>query len=95
MFHTNGHVIDFLFIDFGGPFRTGVFNLADVEIVVGVLLLLLKLFFKPFSEFSKIKHGLINLGPDVLELLVQHLALRLSVPKQLDLLQWEVQSEFH
>ena len=42
VFHSNGHVVDFLFIDFGGPFRTGVFNLADVEIVVGVLLLLLK-----------------------------------------------------
>ncbi len=40
--HDNGHVIDFLFIDlkFASWARTGVFNLADVAIVIGVILLL-------------------------------------------------------
>ena len=35
--HENGHVIDFLFMDFQlAPFtRTGVFNIADVAIVFG------------------------------------------------------------
>lgn len=35
--HDNGHVIDFMFMDFLiAPFlRTGVFNLADVSIVFG------------------------------------------------------------
>lgn len=35
--HANGHVIDFMFMDFQiAPFaRTGVFNVADVAIVIG------------------------------------------------------------
>ena len=35
--HDNGHVIDFMFMDFQiAPFtRTGVFNIADVAIVLG------------------------------------------------------------
>ncbi len=35
--HSNGHVIDFMFMDFQlAPFtRTGVFNFADVAIVLG------------------------------------------------------------
>ncbi|AZZ36968.1 signal peptidase II [Bdellovibrio sp. qaytius] len=35
--HTNGHVIDFMFMDFQfAPFaRTGVFNVADMAIVLG------------------------------------------------------------
>jgi len=36
--HEHGHVIDFMLIDLGGFLRTGVFNVADVAIVVGVLL---------------------------------------------------------
>lgn len=40
--HDNGHVIDFMFIDLKfNPFaRTGVFNVADMAIVVGVIMLL-------------------------------------------------------
>lgn len=41
--HENGHVIDFMFIDlkFAPYARTGVFNIADVVIVMGVCMLLL------------------------------------------------------
>ncbi len=41
--HDNGHVIDFLFIDlkFHPLAKTGVFNIADMIIVAGVLILLL------------------------------------------------------
>ncbi|KZX65697.1 signal peptidase II [Vibrio sp. HI00D65] len=37
---NNGAVVDFLNIGFGS-FRTGIFNIADIAIVVGALLLLL------------------------------------------------------
>lgn len=40
VFHEDGHVIDFMLIEITGPLRTGVFNIADVFIVVGVLLAL-------------------------------------------------------
>ena len=36
-----GSVTDFLFIDLGGIFRTGVFNMADVSIMVGLGIILL------------------------------------------------------
>lgn len=36
--HENGHVVDFMLIDIVGPLRTGVFNVADMAIVAGVLL---------------------------------------------------------
>ncbi|MFZ3229450.1 MAG: signal peptidase II [Pseudobdellovibrio sp.] len=39
--HENGHVVDFMLIEVVGPIRTGVFNVADVSIVAGVLLVLL------------------------------------------------------
>jgi len=35
--HDNGHVIDFMFMDFGFA-RTGVFNVADMAIVLGFVL---------------------------------------------------------
>lgn len=35
--HDNGHVIDFLFMDFGFA-RTGVFNVADMAIVLGFII---------------------------------------------------------
>ena len=35
--HENGHVVDFLFIDLGFA-RTGVFNIADMAIVLGVII---------------------------------------------------------
>jgi len=38
VFHIDGHVIDFMLIEVGGGLRTGVFNIADVFIVAGVLL---------------------------------------------------------
>lgn len=42
LWHENGHVIDFMFMDFKfAPFaRTGVFNIADVAIMAGIGLLL-------------------------------------------------------
>lgn len=40
VFHEDGHVIDFMLIEIWGPLRTGVFNVADVFIVTGVLLAL-------------------------------------------------------
>lgn len=36
-----GSVTDFLHIDLGGPLRTGIFNIADVSVMVGMGLLLL------------------------------------------------------
>ncbi len=41
VFHEDGHVIDYMLIELWGPFRTGVFNIADIFIVVGVVLALL------------------------------------------------------
>ena len=38
VFHEDGHVVDFMLIEIIGPLRTGVFNIADVFIVIGVLL---------------------------------------------------------
>lgn len=38
--HDRGHVVDFMLIEVWGPIRTGVFNMADVAIVIGVLLAL-------------------------------------------------------
>ena len=35
--HENGHVIDFLFMDFSFA-RTGVFNVADMAIVLGFII---------------------------------------------------------
>lgn len=38
--HENGHVVDFMVIEVAGPIRTGVFNVADMAIVAGVILAL-------------------------------------------------------
>lgn len=40
VFHEDGHVIDFMLIEIWGPLRTGVFNIADLFIVIGVLMAL-------------------------------------------------------
>ena len=40
VFHDKGHVVDFMLIEVKGPLRTGVFNVADMAIVGGVLLAL-------------------------------------------------------
>lgn len=52
--HDNGHVTDFMFIDlkFSDFARTGVFNIADIAIVIGVLIAFwpsLKSLFNPRS----------------------------------------------
>lgn len=38
VFHDDGHVIDFMLIEVFGPLRTGVFNVADIFIVIGVFM---------------------------------------------------------
>lgn len=53
VFHEDGHVIDFMLIEITGPLRTGVFNIADVFIVVGVLLALLGEYLFEKSKSSK------------------------------------------
>ena len=39
-----GSVTDFLYIDLGGVFKTGVFNIADMSVTTGMVLLLLSSF---------------------------------------------------
>lgn len=39
-----GSVTDFLFMDFGGVFKTGVFNIADLSVTTGMVLLLISSF---------------------------------------------------
>lgn len=39
-----GQVTDFFHIDFGGVFKTGIFNMADVSVMVGMGLILLTSF---------------------------------------------------
>lgn len=41
-----GSVTDFLHINLGGPFRTGIFNLADFSVTTGMILLLVVSFRK-------------------------------------------------
>ena len=36
-----GSVTDFLYIDLGGVFKTGIFNIADLSVTTGMILLLL------------------------------------------------------
>jgi signal peptidase II len=40
-----GKVTDFLHLDFGGVFRTGIFNVADMSVTTGMLILLYASFF--------------------------------------------------
>lgn len=35
-----GQVTDFFFIDLGGVFKTGIFNIADISVTTGMILLL-------------------------------------------------------
>lgn len=39
-----GKVTDFLHLDFGGVFRTGIFNIADVSVTAGMIMLLFSSF---------------------------------------------------
>ena len=41
-----GEVTDFFFIDLGGIFRTGIFNVADMSVTFGLLALILSNFLK-------------------------------------------------
>ena len=41
-----GSVTDFFFIDLGGVFRTGIFNMADLSVTTGMIILLLVSFRK-------------------------------------------------
>ncbi|MFL1011962.1 signal peptidase II [Flavisericum labens] len=41
-----GKVTDFLFIDLGGVFKTGIFNLADLSVTTGMIILVLASFRK-------------------------------------------------
>ncbi len=42
-----GKVTDFLFIDLGGVFKTGIFNVADMSVVFGLLILIYTWFISP------------------------------------------------
>ena len=35
-----GSVTDFLFIDLGGVFKTGIFNIADLSVTTGMILII-------------------------------------------------------
>lgn len=52
VFHEDGHVIDFMLMEVWGPLRTGVFNVADMFIVGGVLLALFGEYLVKKSEIS-------------------------------------------
>ena len=36
-----GSVTDFLYINFGGIFKTGIFNIADLSVTTGMILVIL------------------------------------------------------
>ena len=48
-----GSVTDFLFMDFGGIFKTGVFNSADLSVTTGMVLLLMSSFMNRPSKNTK------------------------------------------
>ena len=48
-----GSVTDFLYMDFGGVFKTGVFNIADMSVTSGMILLLISSFIKRPSKKKK------------------------------------------
>ena len=41
-----GSVTDFLYLDFGGMFKTGIFNIADLSVTTGMILILISSFKK-------------------------------------------------
>ena len=41
-----GSVTDFLYLDFGGVFKTGIFNIADLSVTTGMILILIYSFKK-------------------------------------------------
>ena len=48
-----GSVTDFLYMDFGGVFKTGVFNIADMSVTTGMILLLISSFINRPSKIIK------------------------------------------
>ena len=50
-----GSVTDFLYIDLGGVFRTGIFNLADLFVTTGMIMLLI-------ASFNNKKHSEIEIS---------------------------------
>lgn len=48
-----GKVTDFLFIDLGGIFKTGIFNLADLSVTTGMIILVFMSFKKKSSDNKK------------------------------------------
>ena len=43
-----GSVTDFLYLDFGGIFKTGIFNIADLSVTTGMILILISSFKKTY-----------------------------------------------
>ncbi len=43
-----GSVTDFLYLDFGGVFKTGIFNIADLSVTTGMILILICSFKKNY-----------------------------------------------
>lgn len=52
-----GSVTDFLHIDFGGPLKTGIFNIADVSVMTGMGLLLLSQYINNKKNKQPISHS--------------------------------------
>ncbi len=57
-----GSVTDFFHIDFGGVFRTGIFNVADMSVSAGMIMLLIASFTTKNKEVDGMNT---RLGPDV------------------------------
>ncbi len=57
--HENGHVVDFLFIDlkFSSFARTGVFNIADMAIVLGVLIIFIPSLVESLKSMKSMKQS--------------------------------------
>jgi len=53
---VHGSVTDFLYIDLGGIFHTGVFNVADLCITIGISIILIQSWFKkkPVVEMARL-----------------------------------------
>ncbi|NMH87680.1 signal peptidase II [Flavivirga algicola] len=47
-----GSVTDFLFIDLGGVFKTGIFNMADLSVTTGIIILAISSFKKKKTSES-------------------------------------------
>ncbi|GAA3602696.1 signal peptidase II [Flavivirga amylovorans] len=50
-----GKVTDFLFIDLGGVFKTGIFNMADLSVTTGMIILVI-VSFKKKKQPSELQH---------------------------------------